>query len=77
MMNEPKKIRPESQTGQIPRYDLSSLPVEPPQPPDVFDKHDPGSSTGIIRIVGEGEDLAKHQDDSASSGKVDAGQPGR
>ena len=74
-MTEPKKIKPESRTGVIPRLDLSSLPVEPPQP--FHDPYDPGSSTGIIKIVGEGEDRAKHQDDSASSGLVDAGQQGR
>lgn len=76
-MTEPKKIKPETRTGVIPRLDLSSLPVEPPQPSSVHDVTDPGSSTGIIKIVGEGEDRAKHKDDSASSGKVDAGQPGR
>jgi hypothetical protein len=76
-MNEPKKNRPESRTGQVPRLDLSSFPVEPPQPAKSPETSDPGSSTGIIKIVGEGEDRAKHKDDSASSGQVDAGQPGR
>jgi hypothetical protein len=76
-MSEPKKNRPESRTGQVPRLDLSSFPVEPPQPAKSPETSDPGSSTGIIKIVGEGEDRAKHKDDSASSGQVDAGQPGR
>jgi hypothetical protein len=77
VMNEPKKSKPQTKTGQVPRIDLSSLPGDPPQPPTIPEVPDPGSTTGIMHVMGEGEDLAKHQDDSASSGQVDAKQPKR
>jgi hypothetical protein len=76
-MNEPKKTKPESRTGQVPRLDLGTLPVEPPQPLNTPEFADPGSATGIIKVIGEGEDRAKQRDDSATSGQVDAGRPKR
>ena len=76
-MNEPKKNKPDSRTGRVPRLDLGTLPVEPPQPLSIPEFSDPGSATGIIKVVGEGEDLAKQRDDSATSGQVDAGSPKR
>lgn len=75
-MNEPKKTKPETRTGQVPRLDFGSLPVEPPQRTPLHAYSDPGSSTGIMKIVGEGEDLAKQKDDSVNSGQVDAGYSG-
>lgn len=73
----PKKKKSETKTGQVQRVDLSSLPVEPPQPTSIPEAPDPGGTTGIVHVIGEGEDLAKHRDDSASSSQVDARRPNR
>lgn len=76
-MSEPKKKKSETKTGQVQRVDLSSLPVEPPQPASIPEAPDPGGTTGIVHVIGEGEDLAKDKDDSASASQVDARRPGR
>jgi hypothetical protein len=73
----PKKKKSETKTGQMPRIDLGSVPVEPPQPSSVPEAPDPGGTTGIVHVIGEGEDLAKHKDDSASSSPADARRPNR
>lgn len=78
-MSDPnlKKNKSQTKTGQVPRIDLSSVPVEPPQPGTLPEAPDPGGTTGVIHVVGEGEDLAKHKDDSASSRPADARHPNR
>jgi|GEM_PF-2896654 len=56
-------------TGALPRVDVEpEIQHEPPQPPYLPEVNgDPGSVTGIIPLITEGEDEAKQSDDSASS----------
>jgi hypothetical protein len=75
--NPKNNNKSETKTGQVPRIDLSSLPVEPPQPASMPEAPDPGGTTGIVNVVGEGEDLAKHKDDSAASNPANARRPNR
>jgi hypothetical protein len=76
-MTEPKKNKPQTKTGQVPRLELILPPVEPPLPPSIPEIADPGSTTGVMHVIGEGEDLAKHEDDSATSSPADARRPQR
>jgi len=72
--NKPKK-RPyhDGETGEMPRVD-EDLPFasEPPQPRSLPELDDTGSSTGVVSIVTEGEDEAKHADDSANASSSDS-----
>jgi hypothetical protein len=76
-MSDPKKNKSQTKTGQVPRIDLGSVPVEPPQPSSIPEAPDPGGTTGIVNVIGEGEDRAKHQDDSASTNPASAPHPNR
>jgi hypothetical protein len=64
-----KPRRAGTETGAIPRIDLQpEIQHEPPQPtsvPEIDD--DPGSITGIVPLISEGEDEAKQSDDSATA----------
>lgn len=64
-----KPRRTATETGVLPRVDVEpEILHEPPQPPYLPEiKGDPGSVTGSIPIITEGEDDAKQSDDSASA----------
>jgi hypothetical protein len=58
-----------TETGALPRIDIEpEIQHEPPQPPYLPEiDGDPGSVTGIIPLISEGEDTAKQSDDSATA----------
>ena len=54
-------------SGIFPKPDFSNLVRhESPEPPTPTEEPDPGSITGVLPIVPEGEDAAKDRDDSAA-----------
>lgn len=60
--------RPSTATGLIPRVDAEPQSQrEPPVPPSLPELDDSGGITGLMPIKAEGEDGAKHDDDTAST----------
>jgi hypothetical protein len=68
MIADPKAPRYTSgETGLIPRVDSEPEAAhEPPHPPTVPEFDDSGGITGVVRIKAEGEDRAKHNDDTSA-----------
>ncbi|MFQ3567855.1 MAG: hypothetical protein SNJ59_12745 [Aggregatilineales bacterium] len=71
-MTDPDKPKPNTRTGRVPRMELPSTPLhEPPQPPLMLDmaneEGDLSATSPIASLPGEGEDRAKHADDSATA----------
>jgi hypothetical protein len=66
--NKPElKRRTGTETGLIQRVEIKpDTPHEPPQPPSL-PEFDIGGITGVMPIKAEGEDAAKHQDDTTST----------
>lgn len=75
---EKPNAKPSTRTGMLPRIELvpmhgkgegaSGAQTES----DIHD--DPAGVSGVFRIVGEGEDRAKHHDDNALAGQSGAEQ---
>lgn len=62
-----QKRQTASESGVFPKPDLSVFaPQEAAESPDSPEMPDPGSITGVLPVVSEGEDAAKDQDDSAA-----------
>jgi hypothetical protein len=62
-----RKLRSATESGVFPKPDFSTVaPQEAPEPPAPAETDDPGSVTGVLPIIPEGEDAAKDQDDSAA-----------
>ena len=73
-----KSRRAGTETGALPQIDVEpEIQHEPPQPPYLPEiNDDPGSVTGILPLISEGEDDAKQADDSATAGETaPAGEP--
>ena len=66
MKNRVQPPRTVTESGQFPKPDLSMLVSQESPDPSTPAPTDPASITGVIPIVTEGEDAAKHKDDSAS-----------
>ena len=71
-MIDPDKSQPNTRTGRVPRMELPSTPLhEPPQPPLILDmaseESEPSVTSATASPPGEGEDRAKHADDSATA----------
>lgn len=69
MGNPGKSRRAASETGAMPRVDVEpAIQHEPLEPPTLPEFDDNGGITGTLpRFAEEGEDEAKHADDSATS----------
>lgn len=61
--NQKRDLRAE--TGEMPA--LSSERREPPMPPTLPELAEPGSTTGWMPVVTEGEDSSRFKDDSATA----------
>jgi hypothetical protein len=82
LSRKPEQLpRSPSETGMMPRIyetgpipsigEETSDPQEPPQPPTLPEFDDGGSITGILRInQSEGEDAAKHADDTPTENSI-------
>lgn len=71
-MTDPENSKPNTRTGRVPRMELPSTPLhEPPQPPLMLDmadeENEPSAASPMASLPGEGEDRAKHADDSATA----------
>jgi hypothetical protein len=65
-----QKPRAATESGVFPKPDFSTrTPQESPEPSDAVEPVDPGSVTGVLPIIAEGEDSAKDRDDSAAGKK--------
>jgi hypothetical protein len=60
-----------SRTGTFARFEIE-IPKAEVEQPVVVDQADPASISGVFNAVGEGEDAAKLNDDSASTNPNDA-----
>ncbi len=70
MKNKLQKPRSATESGMFPKPDLSMFaPHESPEPADLPEADDPGSITGTLPIIPEGEDSGKQHDDSAAGKK--------
>ncbi|NDJ59559.1 MAG: hypothetical protein GYB67_00450 [Chloroflexi bacterium] len=66
-MNDPKKRTAATETGMMPRIDDEPMSAHEPPQPDTLPEFDDLGATGVMPAFAEGEDAAKHADDSASA----------
>lgn len=60
-----------SETGEMPA--VPDERREPPMPPTLPEFEEPGSTTGLVRVVPESEDKTRDDDDSADAKDVAPG----
>ena len=70
MKNKVQNPRSVTESGVFQKPDPTMFtPHEPSEPHDEPETRDPASTTGVMSILTEGEDVAKLKDDSAAGRK--------
>lgn len=78
MTEQRKAKRYDTRTGRIRPLEEPPHPVEPPMPTTAPDAPEMSGSTGVFRVVAEGDDIRRQQDDSPNpSTPAPTGKRGR